>query len=132
MRDYAKDHGSTREAPMLRFNVRARNAIAGFVLILAGCSHDSPLSPESSSLAGGISAANSESPTLIVGSTGLLADMTDLGTLYTPADNWWNLDVTNAPLDPASVAITAVVKSYDSTAGACNRTSRPATASPTP
>jgi hypothetical protein len=52
-----------------------------------------------------------------VGSTGLLADMTDLGTLYTPADNWWNLDVTNAPLDTASVAIIAAVKSYDSTGG---------------
>lgn len=102
---------------MLNLNLLARTAIAGFVLMLAGCSHDSPLSPESSSLAGGISAANLESPALIVGSTGLLADMTDLGTLYTPADNWWNVDVTNAPVDPASLAITAVVKSYDSTGG---------------
>jgi hypothetical protein len=44
---------------------------------------------------------------------GLLADMTALGTLYAPADNWWNLRVDNAPLDPNSSAIIAQIKSYD-------------------
>lgn len=34
-------------------------------------------------------------------------------SVYLPADNWWNLDVTNAPVDPNSAAIIATIKSYD-------------------
>jgi len=42
---------------------------------------------------------------------GINVDMTARGPIYAPADNWWNLDVTNAPVDPNSVAIVAFVKS---------------------
>ena len=45
---------------------------------------------------------------------GLLADLTALGTLYEPADNWWNLDVTGAPLDPNSDEIIATIQGYES------------------
>jgi hypothetical protein len=45
--------------------------------------------------------------------TGLLSDLTGLGTLYAPADNWWNIDVSNAPLDPNGANIIATIKSYD-------------------
>ena len=42
-------------------------------------------------------------------SNGLLADLTSLGTLYARPDNWWNLEVANAPLDPNSAAIIAMI-----------------------
>jgi hypothetical protein len=48
---------------------------------------------------------------------GLLADMTELGTLYTRADNWWNVRVDTAPLDPSSSSIISTIRSYESTAG---------------
>lgn len=41
---------------------------------------------------------------------GINVDMTPRGPLYAPADNWWNLEVTNAPVDPNSAAIVAFVK----------------------
>ncbi|HEX6792160.1 MAG TPA: hypothetical protein VF247_12685 [Candidatus Krumholzibacteria bacterium] len=40
---------------------------------------------------------------------GLLADMTSMGTLYTRADNWWNLEVDRAPVDPNSAGIIAMI-----------------------
>jgi hypothetical protein len=40
-----------------------------------------------------------------------------LGTLYEPSDNWWNLPVSNAPVDPNSGSIIATIQSYESTAG---------------
>jgi hypothetical protein len=49
--------------------------------------------------------------------TGLLPDMTPLGPLYLPADNWWNLDVSAAPVDPNSATIIATIQSYESTGG---------------
>jgi len=48
---------------------------------------------------------------------GLLADMTGLTTLYARADNWWNLEVTGAPIDPNSAAIIATIQSYESSGG---------------
>jgi hypothetical protein len=45
--------------------------------------------------------------------TGLLSDLTPLGTLYSRSDNWWNLRVDNAPLDPNSASIISTIKSYD-------------------
>jgi hypothetical protein len=42
-------------------------------------------------------------------STGLLADMTSMGTLYARPDNWWNLEVRHAPRDPNSAAIIAMI-----------------------
>jgi hypothetical protein len=48
---------------------------------------------------------------------GLLSDMTSLGALYAPADNWWNIEVDNAPLDPNSADIIATIQSYGSSAG---------------
>src|SRR5512132_357321 len=40
---------------------------------------------------------------------GLLADMTSMGTLYSRPDNWWNLEVDQAPLDPNSATIIAMI-----------------------
>jgi len=48
---------------------------------------------------------------------GLLSDLTSLGTLYSPADNWWNLEVDNAPVDAGSDSIIATIESYDGTKG---------------
>jgi hypothetical protein len=48
---------------------------------------------------------------------GLLSDLTPLVTLYAPTDNWWNLQVTSAPVDPNSSSIIATIQSYESTAG---------------
>jgi hypothetical protein len=47
----------------------------------------------------------------------LLSDLTPLGTLYSPADNWWNIRVDSAPLDPSSSSIIATIQSYESTGG---------------
>jgi hypothetical protein len=50
--------------------------------------------------------------------TGLLADMLMLvGELYEPQDNWWNTKVTNAPVDPNSAQIIALIASYSSNGG---------------
>lgn len=46
---------------------------------------------------------------------GLLSDLTPLGTLYGPGDNWWNLEVESAPVDPNSDDIIATISSYEST-----------------
>jgi hypothetical protein len=48
---------------------------------------------------------------------GLLSDLTSLGTLYGPGDNWWNLDVEGAPVDPGSDDIIARIASYEDTEG---------------
>jgi hypothetical protein len=45
---------------------------------------------------------------------GLLADMTSLGTLYSRADNWWNLEVDDAPVDPNSAKIIAAIREQGS------------------
>jgi hypothetical protein len=34
-----------------------------------------------------------------------------------PADNWWNLRVDNAPLDPNSAAMIETIKTYESSGG---------------
>lgn len=44
---------------------------------------------------------------------GLLSDLTPLGTVYAPADNWWNLRIDTAPLDSNSQTIINTIKSYD-------------------
>ena len=49
--------------------------------------------------------------------TGLLSPLAPLGTLYEPSDNWWNLRVDTAPLDPNSATIIATIRSYESTGG---------------
>lgn len=43
---------------------------------------------------------------------GLLSDLTSLGTLYTQSDNWWNLEVEDAPVDPSSDLLIATIQSY--------------------
>jgi hypothetical protein len=48
---------------------------------------------------------------------GLLSDLTSLGTLYASADNWWNLEVDNAPVDPESDALIATIESYEGSKG---------------
>jgi hypothetical protein len=48
---------------------------------------------------------------------GLLSDLTSLGTLYTDAGNWWNLEVDNAPLDPNSDQIIQTIESYEGSQG---------------
>jgi hypothetical protein len=50
-------------------------------------------------------------------STGLLSDLAPLGTLYEPTNNWWNLEVDYAPVDPSSASIISTIQSYESTAG---------------
>jgi hypothetical protein len=67
-------------------------ATAGLLLILAGCS--TSRSPTSPSPGGGGSAADS-----VV----LLEDFT--GRAVFPADNWWNLDISGAPVDTGSAAL---------------------------
>lgn len=50
--------------------------------------------------------------------SGLNADMWQLGgCLYAPVDNWWNLRVSNAPVDPNSAAIIAKIAAYEITGG---------------
>ncbi len=49
--------------------------------------------------------------------TGLLSPLAPLGTLYEPTDNWWNVVVDNAPVDPNNASIIATVQSYETTAG---------------
>jgi hypothetical protein len=66
------------------------------VILLAGCSKDSPQGPSS----------NSYNPILPPGGgTGaaLLEDFSSAQVL--PTTNWWNLEVTTAPVDPNSQAI---------------------------
>jgi hypothetical protein len=48
---------------------------------------------------------------------GLLSDMTSLGSLYASADNWWNLEVDNAPIDPESDRLIATIESLEGTRG---------------
>jgi len=48
---------------------------------------------------------------------GLLSDLTSLGTLYTKGDNWWNLQVEDAPVDPNSDDIIATIQSYEGSEG---------------
>ncbi|HET6348414.1 MAG TPA: hypothetical protein VFH88_04950, partial [Candidatus Krumholzibacteria bacterium] len=50
--------------------------------------------------------------------TGKLADMLMMGGyLYEPYNNWWNVQVLNAPVDPNSAQIIATIQSYESTGG---------------
>jgi len=44
---------------------------------------------------------------------GLLSDLTSLGTLYSDGGNWWNLEVTDAPLDPNSDEIIQTIEGYE-------------------
>jgi hypothetical protein len=46
--------------------------------------------------------------------SGLLGDMSSLGRLYLPSDNWWNLKVDQAPVDSRSSSIIAAIKSQGS------------------
>jgi hypothetical protein len=48
---------------------------------------------------------------------GLLSDLTSLGTLYAASDNWWNLKIEDAPLDPNSDDIIATIQSYEDSEG---------------
>jgi hypothetical protein len=97
--------------------LHGRAAVAALtILILAGCTDDPPTGPSSNgAVASGLSASTAVSSP--EGTTGLLGDMTDLGTLYAPADNWWNVDITNAPVDISSTGLIAAVKAYESTGG---------------
>ena len=92
-----------------------RAFLAALAFATAGCAHDPPTSPDSPQAIANLSALNEVSD--VAATTGLLGDMSTLGPLYVPADNWWNLDVTNAPLDPSSTSIISTVASYESTAG---------------
>lgn len=92
-----------------------RVLFAALAISIAGCSHEPPLAPESPPLNANLSALHEVSD--IAATLGLLGDMSDLGPLYVPADNWWNLEVTNAPIDNSSLAIIASVAKYDALAG---------------
>ncbi len=48
---------------------------------------------------------------------GLLSDLSSLGTLYASADNWWNLEIEDAPVDARSDDIIAIIQSYEDTQG---------------
>jgi hypothetical protein len=47
----------------------------------------------------------------------LLGDMSAIGPVYDRADNWWNLDISSAPLDPNSSTIISTIKGYESSGG---------------
>jgi hypothetical protein len=89
--------------------------LAALAFATAGCAHDLPTSPDSPQTVAQLSALNDAVD--VTATTGLLGDMSDLGPLYVPSDNWWNLDVTNAPLDPGSASIISTVASYETTGG---------------
>src|SRR5688572_23762316 len=99
---------------MQLINLRGFAAVLAIVMF-AGCSHDPPDALDSPPSVSIVSATNSLAD--VAGTTGLLADLTDLGTLYAPADNWWNLDVSNAPLDNSSAAIVSTIMNYEATGG---------------
>ncbi|HKW13272.1 MAG TPA: hypothetical protein VJS69_02185, partial [Candidatus Krumholzibacteria bacterium] len=92
-----------------------RAFLAALAFATAGCAHDPPTSPDSPQNIANLSAVNEVSD--IAATTGLLGDISDLGPLYVPTDNWWNRDVTNAPLDPSSTTIVANVAAYETTGG---------------
>lgn len=82
-----------------------KRLIATIMIALAACS--APTAPHD------VLAYSSSGVT-----TGLNADMWQLGGyLYEPTDNWWNLRVDKAPVDPNSASIINKIKSYESTAG---------------
>jgi hypothetical protein len=62
---------------------------------------------------GGKPVVDAPVPTTI--QTGLLPDLN--GPVYFPLDNWWNLDMSAAPVDPNSATIIATIASYESTGG---------------
>ncbi len=94
-----------------------RALVAALAITLAGCSHDPPLSPESPQDVSSSNLSALHEVTDIAATTGLLGDMSDLGPLYVPRDNWWNLDVTNAPLDVSSSLIALNIAAYEGTGG---------------
>jgi hypothetical protein len=66
------------------------------IALLAGCSDDSPLDPSSMNAP----------PVIPPGGDGDATLLEDFSRAQVfPANNWWNLDVTNAPVDPNSQAL---------------------------
>ena len=92
-----------------------RVLFAALAISVAGCAHEPPLAPESPPLASNLSALHDVGD--VEATLGLNGDISDLGPLYVPADNWWNLEVTNAPLDASSNILVATIAMYESTAG---------------
>jgi len=104
------------------FRVRAAVAVISLasLVVLSGCLFDSaPEQPNSNAtIPGGDN--NPPPPPGDVG-LGLGVDLTPHGpTLYTLPDNYWNLRVDSAPLDPNSASIIATIKTYESTGGRCH------------
>ena len=82
--------------------------------LFAGCSQDdSPVGPSKTQSPPETIPPPSPPPSPGAVEPGLLADLTPLGTLYARSDNWWNLRVDNAPLDPNSASIISTIKGYD-------------------
>ena len=106
--------------------LRPRIVCAAFsLLVLAGCLFDPAPETLGPVVTDGASTAPHHSPdqaapldsltyTSTPVPTGLLADMVMLaGYLYEPHDNWWNVSVKNAPLDPNSAQIIQTIQSYE-------------------
>jgi hypothetical protein len=104
---------------MQQIHVRALCAALA-IYVFGGCSQDPPTasnpSPTAVSLTN-VHFADVDSLEDPAASAGLLGDMSDLGPLYLQPDNWWNADVTNAPVDPGSFAMITAVQGYESTGG---------------
>src|SRR5262249_8401305 len=80
----------------MRLDLVLRAALAAGVLILEGwcASRNAPTSPNT----GGTPAGTTAADTVL-----LLEDLSSRQVF--PTDNWWNLDVSQAPVDPRSQAI---------------------------
>jgi hypothetical protein len=115
---------------MLHLTARVGIAFAVPALIMmAGCLFDS--APEQLAGNGITTTSQSSGDSPLVASpldpesyssqpveTGLLGDMKMLaGQLYDPPNNWWNIKVNKAPLDPNSDAIIATIRGLESTGG---------------
>jgi hypothetical protein len=103
----------------MHMHSRVRMACAALsLLLLAGCLFD-PADEKNTNDSGAVVPPGDGQPPTPDGDVGLglLPDMTAIGPLYDPTDNWWNLRVDNAPLDPNSASIISLVASYESTGG---------------
>ncbi len=83
-----------------------------FVLLLAGCSNSADPTSPSGNNTGNLPPISSGDWPL-----GITSDLTARPTIYQHPTNWWNLDVTAAPVDPNSASIISKIRSFEGTAG---------------
>ncbi|HET6349736.1 MAG TPA: hypothetical protein VFH88_11700 [Candidatus Krumholzibacteria bacterium] len=81
------------------------------VFLLASCSNSNDTVSPVGHNSGNIPPVSGEWP------LGISSDLTARPTIYQPSDNWWNLNVSSAPVDPNSATIISRIKSFESTGG---------------